>query len=369
MNKHFVLCALSCAFLLFSNPLYALKVVFRYDDPTLRQDSVHLRVFELFCSKQVPLSVAVVASDEQENAYIPNDSTYLALLNNPNIEVMIHGLNHSQHDGIGEFGSIDNTESLRRLSKAKQILSTYIDKPIRTFVPPFNAISPSLPQAMVQNDMLILSDHIFNHVYAKDIQYYPETLGHLMKQEGIWNAAERAIFGCKVNDAVCVIMFHSYDLPDEQTWLQVERLLDRCNNDSSIELYTFQNLNQSGEKSDYHRYRANQLESGLQKHLLPIGVLYPTYLCYLVHCLNALLYSLIPLLFLLLTLAICHRNKRNRQLAAILYSLAAITTFLLAWYHALGPLKLLALSVIISCGIALIVILMYRMHKATSIKP
>ena len=200
----------------------------------------------------------------------------------------------------------------------------------------------------------------------KTFNITPETLGHLMKQEGIWNAAERVIFSCKTIDAVCVIMFHSYDLPDEQTWQQVEHLLDRCNNDSSIELYTFQSLCQTGEKSDYKRYRANQLESGLQKHLLPVGVLYPTYLCYLVHCLNALLYSFIPLLFLILILAIFRRNKKVSLRGAGLYSLAAIALFLLAWFHVLGPLKLLALSVIISCCLALTVILTYKIHKTTN---
>ena len=74
---------------------HAVKVVFRLDDPTVQYDSVHNRILQLFAEKDVPLSVAVIPCDSNENAYEPNDSAYLALLNAPNIEVCLHGFTHT----------------------------------------------------------------------------------------------------------------------------------------------------------------------------------------------------------------------------------------------------------------------------------
>ena len=144
---------------------------------------------------------------------------------------------------------------------------------------------------MKDNELFILSADMYSYIYCDGIQYYPETLGHLMAKKGIWQAAEDAIFGCKEKDAICVVMFHAYDLPDEASWQRLSHLLGACKADKNIHLHTFRSLYESGNHSSKYRYKANQLKSLLQKHALHPGVLHTTWLCWLVHIANALMYA------------------------------------------------------------------------------
>ena len=346
MNKKHVLAL--CALFPFVLSANAVKVVFRLDDPTVLYDSVHNQVLQLFVDKGIPLSVAVIPCSKDEIPYEIKDSSYYNLLNAPTIEIALHGLTHENINKQGEFGGLSSDETNRRFTKGKQILNQHFDKPINTFIPPFNATNASFPENMESNGFMILSADMFRNVPRKgNIQYYPETLGHLMKQKGIWNAAKASILGSKEKNAICVIMFHAYDLPDSAAWQELEDLLDFCNNNKNVELYTFSSLFYSGEYSDWLRYRANQLSSGLSKYLLPKGVLHPTWLCLFVHIINALLYMLIALIGIIILLIRAH-SVCGKNILYILLVAIAITIFCVAWFHLLSPLKLLLLAFLIN---------------------
>ncbi len=256
----------------------------------------------------------------------------------------VHGLTHADINNAGEFGSLSSEETYRRIHKGKQVLSQYA-QPINTFIPPFNATNASLSACLQENGITILSADVFRKVSRSTIQYYPETLGHLMAQKGIWNAAEQSILHCRSKEAICVVMFHAYDLPDSCAWKTLERLLDTCICSSDVELYTFSSLFNSGTYADWKRYKANQLESGLRKLLLPKGVLNTTLLCVSVHLLNALLYALIMLLSYLIYRYI---RRRKSSYYGIVYGILGILVFFAAWFHWVGPLKLLALSILLA---------------------
>mgnify|MGYP002627310883 CR=1 FL=1 len=261
MNKKqfLALCALF-SFVLHAN---AVKVVFRLDDPTVQYDSVHNRLLQLFIDKGVPLSIATIPCSKDEIPYEINDSSYWRLLNASNIEIALHGLTHEDINRQGEFGGLSSDETNRRFKKGMQILRRHFDKPINTFIPPFNAINASFPENLESNGLQILSADMFRSVPCKsNVQYYPETLGHLMEQKGIWDAAKESILKSKEKNAICVVMFHAYDLQDSTAWQQLENLLELCCNNKKVELYTFRFLYNSGEHSDWLRYRANQLSSG-----------------------------------------------------------------------------------------------------------
>ncbi len=328
--------------------VHAVKVMFRYDDSTVRFDSVHNRVLQLFVDKDVPLSVAVIPCDSNGVAYEPNDSAYLALLNAPNIEVCLHGLTHTYtYKALGEFGGLDYTETERRLQKGKAVLKRHIRKEIVTFIPPWNTINDSIYLAMVNNGFHVLSAELFNTPMPTQypLNYYPETLGHLMGQKGIWNAAEESIFFGNDSHAVCVVMFHAYDLPDEAAWEQLANLLDRCKTDDDTELYTFASLEDSGERADGVRYNANLLSSMLKKWIMHKGVLHSTWCCYLVHALNAILYTLI---WIVASLVFMKRNFRQRNYIIGIMIGVTIAIIGFAWWHVLTPLKLLSLVLLLS---------------------
>ena len=322
---------------------HAIHVVFRLDDPRPVCDYVSMRVVQLFNANQVPLTIAMIPCDSCENTITPLISTssqYIAAIQQDNIELALHGLTHQNINGAGEFGGLDSTEAVRRIAKGKQALQAIFDKQITTFIPPFNAWNKHTLTAMRMHGMNVISADMFTPIYADSVHYFPETLGHLMKQKGIWQAAEEAIMGCEEKDAVCVVMFHAYDLLDEWTWQQLESLLDACKANEEVQCHTYQSLLESGVESSATRYRANQLRSGLQKYCLHEGVLHTTWLCWLVHLLNALLYVLLPLLLLVGY----YRYRKPLWLIAAIVGCLAFGG--LALWSVMGPMKLFALDLV-----------------------
>lgn len=338
MRKLLIICLIFVAV-----QAHAIHVVFRLDDPRPVCDSVSMRVVQLFNTKQVPLTIAMVPCDSCEKYNHPSISTnshYVAAIQLDNIELALHGLTHQNINRAGEFGGLDSTEAVRRIAKGKYALQTIFDKEITTFIPPFNAWNEHTLTAMRMHGMNVISADMFTPIYADSVHYFPETLGHLMAQKGMWRAAEEAIMGCKENNAVCVVMFHAYDLPDEQSWEQLDSLLDACKANEDVQCHTYQSLLESGVESSATRYRANLLRSGLQKYCLHEGVLHTTWLCWLVHVLNAFLYALLPLLLLVGW----YRHRKPLWLIAAIVGCLAFCG--MALWSVMGPMKLLSVDVV-----------------------
>lgn len=336
MRKLLIICSLLMAL-----QVHAIHVVFRLDDPRPVCDSVSMRVVQLFNAKQVPLTIAMVLCDSCENIIhspLDTSSQYIAAIQQDNIELALHGLTHQNINGAGEFGGLDSIEAVRRIAKGKQALQAIFDKEISTFIPPFNAWNEHTLTAMRMHGMNVISADMFTPIYADNVHYFPETLGHLMAQKGMWRAAEEAIMGCEEKDAVCVVMFHAYDLPDEQNWQQLESLLDACKANEDVQCHTYQSLLASGVESSATRYRANQLRSGLQKYCLHEGVLHTTWLCWLVHLLNALIYALLPLLLLV------GWYRHSKPLWLIAAIVGCLVFGGMALCSVMGPMKLLAVD-------------------------
>lgn len=329
---------------------YAVKVVFRIDDPTVQYDSVYNRVFQMFVEKQVPLSVAVIPCDKEERPYVPNDTAYFSLLSNPNIEICLHGLTHTNIEKKGEFCQLDEEEIKRRIAKGKAILYNYFQRDLITFIPPHNILKASVTDILADNGFRVLSGDMFMTApRSLQMQYYPETLGFMMGREGVWSAARKSIFNSRFTNSVCVIMFHNYDLLNENAWNSLELLLDDCKSNKSVELYTFASLYQSGEIADVSRYKANKLSGLLSRYLLSNGELYPTWYCYLIHALNSILYALIAIIgFIILLIS---RNGGDKKTLYIgVYICFAVLVACAAWWHWLTPLKLLALTLLATLG-------------------
>ena len=337
---------------------FAVKVVFRLDDPTISADSVTMRVLHLFNEKEIQLTIAMIPCDSAEQPYNVTDSAYLKELQNPNIEIALHGYNHADINQQGEFGSLDFAETNRRVKLGKEILESQLDKEIVTFIPPFNAINRHVPQAMLQNGLYILSSDMYDYSYEYGIQYFPETLDKSLAKKGFVSAVVDAIDNAW-DDEVCVLMFHHYDFTHEKSWIRLNNILDSCMADPNVELHTFRSLSESGECSDYHRYRANQLRSGLQKYCLHEGVLHATWLCYLVHVLNALGYALLPLLLLV------GWYRHRKPLWLIVIILGCLVFGGMALCSVMGPMKLLALDMayVVIVGVVLWIVGKIRCKK------
>lgn len=328
--------------LLLTVHLHAVHVVFRMDDPIMLADSVTMRVLHLFNEKQVPLTIAMIPCDSSEVSFEATDSIYFSMLQSSNVEIALHGLNHANINGGGEFGCIDSIETERRIRLGKKILESQLGKDIVTFIPPYNIINRFVPKVMLNNGMYILSSDMYGNSYDNKLQYFPETLDRDLDRKGFVTAAKEAVDNA-FDTEVCVLMFHVYDFDDEVTWQYLTDILDYCVAQPNIELHTFRSLYERGERSTYHRYRANQLRSGLQKYVLHKGVLHTTRLCWFVHILNALLYALIPLL-LLIGIGKMRSYYRNTIYAIVAFGCVAF--FMLAFFNVLGPLKLLGVDIL-----------------------
>ena len=322
--------------------LHAVNVVFRFDDPTISAaDSITLRVLRLFDEKQLPLSVAMIPCDSNELPFEVTDSIYFSILQSSNIETALHGLNHDNINGGGEFGCIDSIETERRIRLGKTILESQLGKDIVTFIPPYNSINRFVPKVMLNNGMYILSSDMYDYSYDNQIQYFPATLDKDLDRKGFVTGAKEAIDNA-LDTEICVLMFHVYDFKEEASWEKLEQLLDYCLMHPNVELHTFRSLYENGERLSYNRYRANQMKSGLQKYFLHKGVLHTTRLCWFVHILNALLYALIPLL-LLIGIGKMRSYYRNTIYAIVAFGCVAF--FMLAFFNVLGPLKLLGVDI------------------------
>jgi len=352
--------------LVFSPSLYALDVVFRLDDPTVQYDSAHQRIMELFQKKEVPLSVAVIPCDRDEQPYTPDDSVYLSLLLSDGIEICLHGLTHVNY-GDGEFGNLSKDETHRRIQKGKEVLSQYFDHEIITFAPPFNATNAYVPECLLANGLTILSgDMSQDYSYVSDmcgLTLYPETLGDLI-QKGVWNAAKETISENHIGHALCVVVFHKCDLPDEAAWQQLSDLLDYCKHRKDVRLHTYSSLYKSGEISNSNRLEANQLSSRLKPLVLHKGVLYPTWVCYAVHALNALLYTLLALIGFLILVIGGRRSKYSKYYVSAM-CIYAVVIFCIVWFHVLGHLKFSA--IMIAMNVLPILILYLMKHKKISL--
>lgn len=160
-------------------------------------------------------------------------------------------------------------------------------------------------------------------------------------------------------NAVCVIMFHAYDLQDTSSWNQLKEILSYCKSDSNVELYTFSSLYNSGETSNWLRYRANQFSSGLSKMLLNQGVLHSTWLCVLIHVINALIHVLLSIIGVLLLFFFNSHSTIEKTSYCIILVGVGMFVFCIAWFHLLSPLKLLLLSVLMNIPILLVGWLMW----------
>lgn len=335
-------------FLLFiTSPLLAINVVFRCDDPRVSYDSISNRIIELFIQEQVPLSIAMVPCDGKENPYAITDSIYWRKLNNPKIEICLHGLTHHNIKNHGEFGALSYQETKRRIRLGKDVLQPFFAYPIVTFIPPFNAINDSLPLVLKEEGFLILSSDKFNKLRTNDVLYYPETLGHLMSKLGFWEAVKSSIMDNTSTNDLCVIMFHAYNLSTEDDWQFLEDLLKKCKENKDIHLYTFSSLHQAQVDGSLTRYKANNLESMLSKRYLPQGVFCSTFHCYALHILNAVLYLIFLLITIIISITVTP-NHKGKLICLIFGIVIMIIVASCALLHLVGPMKLWLIDILAS---------------------
>ena len=258
----------------FTTQAQALNVVFRYDDPTLQPDSITQEMLIFFKEKNIPITIALIPCDANEEYIAPTDSKWLHLLQGDNVEIALHGLTHQVINNAGEFGNLNLDENYRRIYKGKQYVEKYF-KPVETFIPPFNAYnSETLKVLDSLNFRTISSDLFLSHsLSSTKINYFPETLGLLMDKMGMFEAAKFAITNNENLNSTCVVMFHRYDIDTSEKFNKMKQVVEYCANNPHIKTFHFRDLNQN---SSSYRYKLNCEYNFLYKQLNPWGCLHET---------------------------------------------------------------------------------------------
>ena len=337
-------------FYIFGSALYAnqLKIVFRYDDFTLRNDLLNENVVRMFHKHHIPLVLGVIPCNNNEDINLQPNYSFLSKLKvsvqSGYVEVALHGLNHTKQAN-GEFGALTIEEQYRRMSKGKNILDSIFESKITTtFIPPWNAYDSNTLKVMQKLGFNSISSALcIGQSWTNSrISYYPETIedfGTLLS----------VLEHNKNRDGVVVVMFHRYTFKKIFTLAQLDSLLTKINKLSCQKCVTFNQLNKEKEVSDISRMHANMESNLMSKQLHLNGVIQTTTFAIFVRILNVILYLCLSVLFYYLATLIFFRNKliaNNRK-----YSIGCILLLfvgLCVWFHLLAPLKLVLFVIIIS---------------------
>jgi peptidoglycan/xylan/chitin deacetylase (PgdA/CDA1 family) len=339
MNKGIIICSIV---LLLGNTLHAdeQKVVFRYDDFTLRNDSINDKIISIFIDHDIPLVLGVIPCGHDENLIIdPDYSQFVKLKNAVNIglfEIALHGLTHEQLDN-GEFGNVPYKEQYRRLAKGKFLLDSVFRTNVQTFIPPWNVYDDNTLKALDALSFRSISSSmtIDQPVSNKHINYYPHTLDSpklLLK----------AMEDNKNRNGIIVLMFHPYDFNKEFTADSLENILIRISNNREVEFTTFAGLLTKNNLSDAKRINANLETNLLTKLLKTRTMIQKTSYTLFLRITNLFLYMVISIFtFSFSRFLLGMKSVKMNVIFSVLLILMGITV----WIHLTGPLKLLLVAI------------------------
>lgn len=304
-----------------------------------------------FKEKNIPITIALIPCNANEEYIIPTDSCWLQLLQEDNVEIALHGLTHQVINNAGEFGNLSLDENYRRIYKGKQYIEKYFES-VETFIPPFNAYSSETLKVLDSLNFKTISADLFlsHSLESTKINYFPETLVRLMDKMGMFEAAQYAISNNENLNATCVIMFHHYDINTPEKFNKMKQVVEYCANNQDIKTYKFRDLTQNASS---YRYKLNCEYNFLYKQLKLWGCLHETSFLLFVKFLNILIYLLIaitPLFFL----------KSRYKYIFLLLEILAIGT--IVYFNVLSPMK----GLLIVCCVCVINLIATIFHRTTN---
>jgi len=349
------------SFFILSSSLGAqdIKLVFRYDDYTLKNDSINEEVVRLFKKHHVPLVLGVIPCDSKEKMILQKDYALLTTLKivvqNQTIEIAQHGLNHIKLAN-GEFGNVSFEEQMRRMQKGKTILDSIFNTKVTTFIPPWNAYDKNTLNVMQQLNFKGLSSAlcIGQSFSNQSINYFPESTKDFNSLLSVLNHNKSRI-------GVVVVMFHHYSFGKNFSLNQLDSLLTKINKLSYVKCVTFSELYNSREVSDKMRMDANMESNLMSKWFHLNGVLQTTAFATFIRVINVLLYLVLSTLIYLLSIVLIYRKKQISNKKKYSFGLILLVFVgLIVWFHLLSPLKLVLFVVLISICFPLIFKIQYK---------
>ena len=344
---------LSCLLWLSCISVYAVDVVFRFDDFRLHSDSLQDQLLETFYYNEIPISLAVVPCSN-DTLYLEGGS-YLAMLRSMNsdgmAEIALHGLNHRRVAENGEFAGVALEKQIEMISKGKHYLDSLFSSTV-TFIPPWNSYDDNTLKALEYLDVECISScmTIGQPLTSERLAYFPETIDHPSK-------LLKAIDDNRNRRGVIVLMFHHYDFDQEFTIQDLDVLLKSLKNMDNVNCYTFKMLCNRNIKSDKGRFLAN-LEINLLSKTLKTGQMLQTKsFAVMIRICNLLIYLCIVLAVAIVGRLVFGLNGYRFWIG---WGIVLIISGILVWWHILGPLKALLMIVAFSIVYLLVVSVICR---------
>lgn len=326
----FTVCSLS----VFSNKV---AVVFRYDDFQLLDDSTNQKIVNTFTKYQVPLVLAVIPCDANENFVFNMRDNFLSEIKKAEkkglIEIALHGLNHQKMTIYGEMKGLSLKEQLRRISKGRMFLQRVLDCKVSTFIPPWNAHDENTVKALHQNDIHIVSSSVYD-VYGEKANY-PLTTDS-------FHGLEKTIEDNRSLGGIIVVMIHPYDFKNNTTFNDLDQLLQNLKENTKVSLHTFKSLDQSDFHISNFQMRNFFHENLIEKNMHLKGVYLPDKIIVVIKFLNAVIYLILfYVLFYFSGLFILRKKRGYNLIEYFILFVPGIFVILSTWYYLFGPAKLL----------------------------
>jgi len=344
-----------------------LQVVFRYDDFTLRKDSINEQVVTTFNRNHIPLVLGVIPCDSSENFILQKNYYFFPVLKSgikkQSIEIALHGLTHQQILQ-GEFANLTPVEQNRRIYKGKLFLDSILQTNVVTFIPPYNAYDVNTLKALKNNGIKAISSALCvgQPISDQDILFAPETIEDFGNLLSILNKN-------KYRNGIVVVMFHHYTFKNDFNLQDLDKILKLVNQLKYVKCSSFRGLLENKEKIDKNRINAN-LESNLLYKVFHLqGMIQTTNFSILMRIANLLLYLFLSIFIFFITDKFIYRNRRSKLLIEF-SSVVLLLSFsgLIVWFHLFAPYKLIVVVVLISILEVLFMKLFYTLQSQKRIK-
>jgi peptidoglycan/xylan/chitin deacetylase (PgdA/CDA1 family) len=201
-----------------------LFVVFRYDDySAISNTAFESKIFKLFSSHNMPITVGVIPISVSENAYDPQaqglielSPEKIELLKNHTeqglVDVALHGFAHqvSTSQQRTEFAGVPIESQEQKLISGKKFLEKSLGTAIDIFIPPWNSYD--------LNTLTALSNSGFSTISASEIGdadentplfFIPATCAPSDVKNGV-SAANKLSY----DKPLMVVLFHAYDFKE-----------------------------------------------------------------------------------------------------------------------------------------------------------
>jgi len=251
--------------LLVCNKLWALDVLFRYDDYYLRNDKIQNDVVDLFANMDIPLHIAVIPCGI-DSTFIVQDGPYLTRLKElqgqGRLLVALHGYTHQGDMQNGEFILKSYDEQRYCLTRGSHFVDSVFNSRIHIFIPPWNRYNQDTQNVLATLGYDVISSDIVDYRNISDsrFQYYPAGIDHPSKLYEILklNAKRQGLIVC---------MFHRYDISDSFTIDNLRSLLSFVKRTDGVALPTMDEIYQKEKSFDEDKLLSNTSHSLLSKIL------------------------------------------------------------------------------------------------------